>query len=663
MTPVQRVRRARMVLAGTVLLAAALWSAAAGMVVVLLIALTSIVGLSAGAALLWPMTIAAALGAVAVVLWRERAVWSIERVALWLEERAPQLKYALVTVVDPRYAVGQAATDQGRAALLQAAGRADVEAIVRRSAGRTIAWAAAAFLITGAIVQLLHATERLGSMSGLRGRGAAAKPLANRLTKLRAEVVPPAYSGLPRHTVSDPTNVSGLYGTKIRFLGDGPPAGVTAIVDRDTTFKDTLTAQAAGSDWAVPLPMPKLPGLIRFQDRAYRRSVVLEPLTDSVPRVLLRLPARDTTWRWDQVPRGELALEADIEDDYGINTAFFEILVSTGGAENFETKDKSTARVSFGGKKQGTLRTTVNYASLGVGQGTVLHIRAVAFDNNNVADSAGKGVSETRTLRISTKSEYDTTSVMPADPLPIDSLWMGQRQLNARTDTLIRFKKSKLSPKEYADTSIGYGDRQALIRGRVEQLILLLEDDGVGGRMETESSRLLRQASEQMWTAQGFLAINFPDSAYVPPKSSMKEALRLLEEARKARKYYLRGVLQVRPVNIDEARLKGVDSSANAADRTERKIPDDLRHALRSRLAAVVPFAVASPREAIDSLMLVRAEALRGAPAIAAALQEAIDAAHQGKATVGPLTRAQRLLDPPPRVMTGPVEWGGGVLP
>ena len=61
--------------------------------------------------------------------------------------------------------------------------------------------------------------------------------------------------------------------------------------------------------------------------------------------------------------------------------------------------------------------------------------------------------------------------------------------------------------------------------------------------------------------------------------------------------------------------------------------------------------------------MLIRALALRGAPSVAAALQEAIDSAHKGKPVGVPLARAQRLLDPPPRVTTGPAEWGGGFLP
>ena len=36
----------------------------------------------------------------AALLWRDRGVFSLERVALWIEERVPSLEYSLVTAVE-----------------------------------------------------------------------------------------------------------------------------------------------------------------------------------------------------------------------------------------------------------------------------------------------------------------------------------------------------------------------------------------------------------------------------------------------------------------------------------------------------------------------------------------------------------------------------------
>jgi hypothetical protein len=94
-------------------------------------------------------------------------------------------------------------------------------------------------------------------------------------------------------------------------------------------------------------------------------------------------------------------------------------------------------------------------------------------------------------------------------------------------------------------------------------------------------------------------------------------------------------------------------------------------------LAAVVPVVVRSPEAGLEPLLYLKAAAVRGgATRVAAALQEAIDLAHRGqsaqgqpmaaapmRALAGALARAQRLLDPPIQATTGPVEWGGGVLP
>jgi hypothetical protein len=228
-----------------------------------------------------------------------------------------------------------------------------------------------------------------------------------------------------------------------------------------------------------------------------------------------------------------------------------------------------------------------------------------------------------------------------------------------RTDTLIRFRRPKISLEQYQDTSIHYADKQMEIRNRVEKVIAIVEDDGVGGHTETEMSHLLRAAADSMWSARTYLAIGMPDSAMTP---YMKEALRLLELARKAQKYYIRGTLKARPVDIERVRLSGQDT-AHAADRTPRGIPEDLRRTLRERLAAVTPLAMASPKASVAPLMRIQVAALQGAPAVAAALQAAIDSANGGKPVAAALARTQRLLDPPPRATTGPAEWGGGLLP
>lgn len=653
MSALERVHRARSTLIAVTLLAAVVWGAAAGVLAfgatTILVAMSSSFAGPSAAISVWIAAAVVTLVTVAVRLWQARSIWSLERVALWIEERSPELKYALVTLVDARYANAPRGT--GAMALDAVARRADVEGIVRSAARRILGRGLVAVVVAVAGLVVARAVPALGWRTGSSAKGVASPMQPNRLERLRVEVIPPGYSGLPSRIVANPASVAGLAGTTLRFVGDGPTEGITAIVSK----KDTLAAVGRGDEWVVPLMMSSKPAIVQLRDRQYGTSIVLEPEADSVPRLLLRLPAKDTTYHPAKAPKGRLELEADIEDDLGIASAFFEILVSTGSAESFDTKDHSTASVAFGGKRRGTLRGSVDYTSLGIAPGTVLHIRAVAFDRNNVASTPGKGVSETRTIRVATQQEYDTTVVTAAAPLPIDTLYVSQRLLNARTDTLIRIKSRVLPDSLIVDTSIVYGNIQTDIRQRVEKTIEIAEDDGVGGRSRTPVSRLLRSASEAMYIAFTSLAIGDPSEAYKP---HMQDALRLLDEARAAHKFHLRGALAARPVNIANARLKGRDT-ASASDRRGRPVPDDPRRALQARLAGITPLAVAAPLDAADSLMAMWIDALQSAPEVVPALKESVELARKGKDVAAAIARARRLLDPPAKATIGPPEWGG----
>src|SRR5690606_26329319 len=107
---------------------------------------------------------------------------------------------------------------------------------------------------------------------------------------------------------------------------------------------------------------------------------------------------------------------------------------------------------------------------------------------------------ETRTLRVASTQEYDTVSVTAADPRPIDTLYMSQRVLNMRTDTLVDRKRA-IETAEFEKLSRQYGVKQQEIRARVDRVVAILEDDGVGGRSRTAQSEMLREAAGLMWEA------------------------------------------------------------------------------------------------------------------------------------------------------------------
>jgi hypothetical protein len=572
------------------------------------------------------------------VLWRGRAALSVRRVALWLEEREPSLRYALVTAIDPRVAA------DAHGELHAAIAAAELERIVRRGWTRPLARELAS---AAAAVALLAAARPGGLLHSAPWQlpGAAAPdaaPMGNRLETLEARVEPPAYARMRAETIEEPSAVVALVGSRVTLVGRGPAAGITAAVQADTT-----AAEQDGRAWAVRLTMPAAPAVLTLRDRSHSRVVVLEPRPDSAPALRLELPAADTTYQ--EPPRGALRLAATVTDDVGIEHGFFEVMLTSGGGENFETRTTTTPRTPLGRQRSGTLRATLRLDTLGLAPGTVLHVRAVALDANDLT-GPGRGVSETRTLRVA--EPEDSISVSPVPPLPIDSMWMSQRLLNMRTDTLVR-ARARLDRKAFTDRSSGFGNVQEELRQRALAVVAVLEADGVGGAFQTETSAKLRQVTDLMWTARMFLGVAQPDTAL----PVMADILEMLDEIRLAHRYYLRGVVRPGIVNIERVRLTGEGEAAATARPPRRPLPAEAA-ALSARLDVAAALVATSRAAALDSLAHLRVSALRIAPAAAAALSTAVERLRAG-AGAEALVPVRRALEPGARMSPAGDGWGG----
>jgi len=587
-----------------------------------------------------PIAIAAGLGAAAVVLWRGRGARSLEGVALWIEERDPALRYALVTAIDPVIA-----PPAHHGQLHAIAGGINVNEIVGRATRRTLGYAVAATVTVAVILTLLHPralVRNAESALSHRVKGAAG-PMANRLIGYMAHVVPPAYSRMKGTTVREPGNVQALVGASITFEGEGSPEGVTVTFD-----SAKIAATDGNRGWAIGSMMPKTPAVLALHDRDYKVLVALEPRTDSAPDVRLQLPLHDTTYQ--VAPRGKLLIQASLGDDIGIHFGYVEYMLSSGSEESFTTRVMNGSRVPFDNARFGTLSATINLDTIKLEPGTVLHVRAVAYDYNDVT-GPGIGVSETRTLKVAEK--LDSTSINAAPPLPIDSMWISQRLLNMKTDTLIRTKR-EYDHGAFGHKSSAYSNAQETIRQKAIGVIGLLENNGEGGSFATDISSKLREVVNLMWTAREDLGIAQPDTAM----PYMIKILKILDEIRLANRYYLRGILKPVPVNVARIRLSGKDSLqvANRSARTKLLDPNSL---LVARLDAAVGLAHSAPNAAADSLVYIRVSTLTIAPALAAALQHAIELLRKGASVDTALSRVRLGLQPPTHMLKGPSEWGG----
>ena len=661
MSALQRVRRARAALLAAVAGASVLWAAVIAAAIVLVVGVGDLVyPLPLGARrLAVPAALVAALAAFATVIWRGRHARSLGRVALFLEERLPALQYSLATAIQPAGGTSPAYARALEHAVDRVPARGALRAPLTRGLGvpaAALALAAAALVAipNGTLARVL--TPRPGD---ILARPVTAAPLGNRLTPIVARVTPPSYARREARTIDDPSAVAALVGSRIEILGRGASADAgdslaASLAAGDAAEGLALDVTVNGDEWRVPVEMPARPAVVRLGDRGFDRLLVLEPVADEPPTVTLVAPPRDTILAQG---KGTLALRAEATDDIGLGRAEFEVLLTSGSGERFETKTTIVGRTRLGGARERSVRAEVRLDTMGLKAGDVLHLRAIAWDENDVT-GPGKGESETRTIRIYDPRAQQNVNITPARAAALDTSILSQRMLIIRAESLVA-ERPKLAQQQFTRRSLSLGVRQGDLRRRVESIVHDLENvEGVGFVGETPTSKILREAGVAMGEAETELSIARPDTAL----PHMRQALKLLERVRDANRYWLRGLLTTEPIEVDRVRLTGTDD-ADPGERDPREAERDARQALLARLDRAVALLDDDRDAAADSLRLVLVAALTDAKDVAAPLGEAVDAMRRRADPMPPLVQARRRLERRTDAAGSLSGWVGGSLP
>jgi hypothetical protein len=700
MRPLERVQRTRRALAATVMVRAGLGATGAALLTAAVFTVVSRRTAGTGAVGVWML--AAIAGVVAfVVLARPWPRLTIPRVALWIEERMPTLRYALVTAIDP------VASGPASALLEDQIQRVSWDRETGRAMARSLRWPVAT--VASGVVALVLA-GRVASVSAEDHASAAAsatttgaRAVLAPFARLSATIRPPAYSGGKELRVESPASIAALVGSAITLDAPGSSEGIVAdIGGRDVAVKRT------GDAWQVALTVGDKPALVRLRHSSGERIVAIEPEPDSAPVVRLLQPLRDTVMR---VARGALPLSAEAHDDFGLASTAFEYIVSSGEGESFKFRSGTLGGRTAVGARDASWSASLDIESLALHPGDMVHLRAVARDANNVS-GPGLGASETRVLRIARSGEYDSIAVEGAPPPDADKSLVSQRMLIILTEALDK-KRASLARANFLEESRNIARDETRLRRRVGDIIFQRlgdkpsgeegADDQPGGdtasaRLETsardslrrltrrtakspaeiaaadsaDSARaaLLRAASDA--TGKGgeildfegdetpVVAINRPlleaynamweasreleqgeTAKALPP---MRRALDAIQRARQAERIYLRGKAPSVVVDLARVRLTGKDSGATNIRAPRTAIdPNAVRRA--ERLAFAIALATKQPAAAIDSITLLRVESLDAAPSLATALAAALDAMRNGNDATQLLARARRVAD------------------
>jgi hypothetical protein len=634
---------------------------------------------NAVAAVSLPLSIALGTALWGRALWRGRRVRSRFGVALWLEERVPSLRYALVTLADPYCSDSSAALRlEGAVRLTSWTGpmaRALVSGLLVPAAALALALTGLGLLPAGAVAVI----SRPSLARDGPGPEAAAGPGA--LGRVVARVRPPAYTRLPAFTLDEPASVAALAGSEVVFDGSASAAGVSAWL-----AGSALTVADLSHGWRVQLAMPREPAALVLSGGGEERVVVLEARPDSIPVVTLRSPPRDSVLR---EVGGPLEVAVDVADDFGLAASWLELIVSSGERERYTFRTAVVGRAPHAGLRRAERRVRLPLDSLRLLPGDVLHLRAVATDLNAMT-GPGAGVSETRTFRVARPGEYDSVSVEGLPALPEDTSALSQRMLIMLAEALQR-RRPRLTRERVWRESRDIGADQARLRRRVADVIFTRlsgeasaeETEGEVDRAartpeevmaaaesaasrqadapldfaEDESpvvavNRPLLEAYNAMWEAGRQLELGEPDDAL----PHMRAALAAIQRARRAERLYLRGRPPSLVVDLARVRLAGDRSGVRAGARSPGPAAPGSKGRLRRRLESAL---AALPRpEALDSLLLLRVEALGSEPSLAAALGEAALALRAGRDATVPLLRAREALAA--RRRTGPLSaWEG----
>ena len=580
------------------------------------------------------------------VLWWWRGVFSARHVVLWLEERVPAMRYALAALIEApdtrfRSVLEKRVRDADFARPLALAGLKLVGGPLALLGLLLLARPLMARVAAHPTAARILGVDRSGP-GGARGDAA-----------FIATVTPPPYAGQRTTRVENPTSITALVGSSIRFTGA----------------------------WNAETTMPSQPTVFRLQGvgRDGPRIVALEPRADSAPHVVLEMPSRDTVL---PVARGRIPLKASARDDIGLVSGQFEIIISSGSGESFKFRSAALGRASAGNARDLTLASVLDLDSLKLEPGDILHLRAVARDANP-QPGAEAGSSETRTLRVFRPGEADSTAIEAAAPPEVGKSELSQRMLIIMTERLVA-QMRRMERGAIRKESGSIAQEQARLRKRVGQIIFhrLTGEEGDEGDAEQAMSdtvspgeallraaeaatgietlehaegedspvigvnRPLLEAFNAMWEAERRLGIVEPRQAL----PFMRAALDAIQKARAAERLYLRGRPPMIVLDIERIRLQGKKEGIDPLGRSARPNALSAQLQRQARFHAAVALLTTQPAAAIDSLILVRVDALAEQPRLAATLERAIDDLRSGRDATATLRAARRELTGEPKV-------------
>ncbi|MGE3489248.1 MAG: hypothetical protein AB7N29_04510 [Vicinamibacterales bacterium] len=396
--------------------------------------------------------------------------------------------------------------------------------------------AVAAAVVAGAFAVLTIGPDAVPPMPGVLGSAVqASTPVIDTLT---VHVTPPAYSGRPAASLTDPVQVTVVAGSRIRLVAASAAEGVVAEMAGQPALTMAATAEGFSGEWVADrsTAVAIRPAAGDGRDAKFL-SVIVVP--DAPPEVRVLEPGKDLAITGT---KGSIHIEVDAQDDLGLASLVVRFTKASGGGEALTfTEGEVPLAVDRVDGRHWRGRAEWVLDGLALADGDVLVYRAMARDRNpngspvqsdqylvevgRLAGAVGSGFAlpaEEKKYAISQQMVIYKTEQLIASFKAKDKGqdWVEQNQLLAIEQRMVRAEVVFLGGGEVQDEVEEAAHSHELAEGRLENT----------GRAEMlRAINLMSQAEAQL-----------NDGRAVEALALERQALHHLELAFDRRRYFLR---------------------------------------------------------------------------------------------------------------------------
>lgn len=396
-------------------------------------------------------------------------------------------------------------------------------------------------VLVGALAVMTIGPELVPRMPGAVSGVVAASTLG--IDTLAVHVTPPAYSGLPAESLTEPVQITVLAGSRIKLVAVSAAEGMIAEIAGQAPLPLTRATDGFVGDWVAEqsTAVALRPGGGDGRDVKFLSVMVV---ADAPPVVRMPEPGRDLAISG---AKGRITIAVDAQDDLGLASLSVRFTKASGGGESVTfTEGEVPLAITRHDGRHWRGRGEWVLDGLDLSDGDVLVYRAIARDRNpnGAPVQSEQYLVEVGRLAGAVGSGF----ALPAEE---KKFAISQQMVIYKTEQLIAsFKDKSLPSRSLGEGWLEQNQMLAIEQRMVRSEVVFLGGGDVHDEVEeaAHSHEIAEGRLENAGRAEMVRAINFMSRAETELNAGRavealvleREALKALERAFDRRRYFLR---------------------------------------------------------------------------------------------------------------------------